>query len=84
MLGVGEPHEAFHVTHRAGEAEQHVLAGFGIDLSRFSGATHASFAVPSIFLVDGKGVVRFAHVDEDFKTRPSPAQLLAVSTRALR
>lgn len=70
-------HKAFHVVHTAGADEQAKLAGFGLDLRAYSGKDHHSFAVPAIFLVDKKGVVRFAHVSEDYKTRPSAAQLLS-------
>jgi peroxiredoxin len=76
-------HAAFHVVHVAAEAERQALAGFGIELAKFSGETHHSFAVPSIFLVDKHGIIRFAHVDEDFKTRPSGKQLLDVVARLI-
>jgi peroxiredoxin len=76
-------HQAFHVVHTAGEGEQKVLAGFGIDLQKFSGETHKSFAVPSMFLVDKQGVVRWEHADEDFKTRPTAKQMLAVAATTL-
>ena len=33
--------------------------------------------IPSLFLVDHTGVVRWAHSDPDFKVRPSTAQILA-------
>jgi peroxiredoxin len=34
-------------------------------------------AIPSLFVIDRTGTVRWAHSDPDFKTRPSTAQLLA-------
>lgn len=73
--------QAFHVVHTAGPDEQKVLTGFGIDLNAYSGESHKSFSVPSIFLIDRRGMVRFQHIDEDFKTRPSVAQMLAVADR---
>jgi peroxiredoxin len=36
---------------------------------------------PAIFLIDRDGTVRFVHVDEDYKTRPSAKQMLAVADR---
>ena len=77
-------HQAFHVVHVAPEPEQKALAGFGIDLSTYSGETHKSFAVPSIFFVDKQGVIRFVHIDQDYKTRPSVKQMLAVAEKALK
>jgi len=77
-------HQAFRVVHVAPEPEQKALAGFGIDLTTYSGEAHKSFAVPSIFLVDKQGVIRFVHVDEDYKTRPSVKQMLAIATKSLK
>jgi len=77
-------HQVFHVVHVAPEPEQKALAGFGIDLTAYSGESHKSFAVPSIFLVDKQGVIRFVHVDEDYKTRPTIKQMLAVAQKALK
>ncbi len=76
-------HKAFNVVHVPGDAEQRAFAGYGIDLAAYSGEAHKSFAVPSIFLVDQAGIVRFAHVDPDYKTRPSAKQMLAVADTAL-
>lgn len=72
-------HGAFQIVHQTSEQERQALAGYGIDLRASSGESHGSFATPAIFYVDRGGVIRFAHVDEDYKTRPSPAQLLAIA-----
>jgi peroxiredoxin len=76
-----DAHRAFRVVHVPGAEERSALAGYGIDLAAYSGEMHGSFAVPAVFLVDRAGAVRFAHVDEDYKTRPSAAQMLAVVDR---
>ena len=76
-------HKAFKIVHVPSDAEQKALAGYGVDLVAFSGEGHKNFATPAVFLVDRSGIVRFAHVDEDYKTRPSPKQLLAVAETAL-
>ena len=74
-------HKAFKVVHATSEDEQKKMTGFGVDLGAYSGESHKSFAIPSVFLVDRTGVVRFAHVDSDYKTRPSVKQLLAVADK---
>lgn len=74
-------HQAYHVVHVPGDAERKALTGYGIDLAAYSGETHGDFAVPAIFLVDRDATVRFVHVDEDYKTRPSAKQMLAVVDR---
>lgn len=74
-------HQAFGVVHVPGPDEAKALAGYGVDLAAYAGERHGSFAVPAVFLVDPQGIVRFAHVDEDYQVRPSVAQLLAVADR---
>ncbi len=32
-----------------------------------------------IFLIDPEGVIRWEHIDEDYKTRPSPKQLVEIA-----
>ncbi|HTJ81980.1 MAG TPA: peroxiredoxin family protein [Polyangiaceae bacterium] len=70
-------HTAYHVIHKADDAEVAKLKGFGIDLEASSGKTHHSFAVPSLFLVDKTGKVRWAHGDPNYKVRPRTKQILA-------
>jgi peroxiredoxin len=75
-------HEAFRVIHEASAEEREKLAGFGIDIEKYSGRDHHKFAIPSIFLVDKTGAVRWAHVDPAYKVRPSVKQLLGVLDEA--
>jgi peroxiredoxin len=77
-------HQAYRVVHVPGDAERRGMAGYGIDLAAYSGESHGDFAVPAIFLIDRDGAVRFVHVDEDYKTRPSARQMLAVADRIFR
>lgn len=70
-------HRAFRVVHHAEDAEVAKLKGFGLDIERASGRDHHDFAIPSIFVIDRAGVVRWAHADPDYKVRPSTAQLLS-------
>ena len=67
-------HRAYQVVHVPGDAERKALASYHIDLAAYSGESHGDFAVPAIFLVDRDTAVRFVHVDEDYKTRPSAKQ----------
>ncbi len=78
-------HEAFGVVHTADDAEVARLHSLGIDLEAASGRTHHRFAIPSIFVIDGAGVIRWAHSDPDYRTRPSAQQLLqAIDQLSLR
>ena len=68
--------QAFHVVKQVDETELTRLRGFGMDLEASAGKNHHVIAVPSMFLIDSQGVVRWAHSDLDYKVRPSIDQLL--------
>ena len=69
--------EAFHVVRTVEGEELAKMKGFGVDLEHYSGNAQHQIAIPSLFLIDQKGVVRWAHSDPDFKVRPSTAQVLS-------
>ncbi len=71
-------HEAFEVVLDLDMATTLAYKGFGIDLEDWSGRDDGKIAVSSAFLVDNDGAVKWAHVDTDYKTRPSVSQLLSV------
>jgi peroxiredoxin len=72
-----QAHEAFKVVHHADDAEVARLKGFGMDIEQYSGRDHHAIAIPSMFVIDKSGMVRWAHAARDYKTRPSPEQLFA-------
>jgi len=69
--------EAFHVVNHVDDATFAKMKDFGLNIESYSGKTHHEIAIPSLFLIDRSGVVRWAHSDPDFKVRPSTAQILA-------
>jgi peroxiredoxin len=78
--------EAFRVARKVEGLELLKLSTvFGVDLEAHSGRTHHEIAIPSLFLIDQTGVVRWAHADPEFKVRPTTAQMLAAidAARAL-
>jgi peroxiredoxin len=76
-------HRAYRVVHHVEEAEYARLQGYGIDLEKASDRMHHAIAVPSIFLIDAKGIVRWAHANPDYKVRPSTSQILAAIDRQM-
>jgi peroxiredoxin len=74
-------HGAFKIVHKTTAEERQLLSGYGVDLQAYSGESHGNFATPAIFYVDQRGVIRFAHVGEDYQTRPSPKQMLAIADK---
>ena len=69
--------DAFHVVNQVDDATYAKLKGFGVNLESYSGKGHHKIAIPSLFLIDQTGTVRWAHSDPDYKVRPSVAQILA-------
>ena len=74
-------HGAYKIVHKTSPEERQALSGYGIDLQAYSGEAHGNFATAAMFYVDKKGVIRFVHVGEDYQTRPSPAQMLAIADK---
>ncbi|MFQ5645214.1 MAG: peroxiredoxin-like family protein [Thiogranum sp.] len=70
-------HKAFQVVRDVDKKYQ-AYKEYGVDLEQWSGRKHHKIAYASVFVVDRRGVVRWAHASSEFKTRPSNAQLLAV------
>lgn len=56
---------------------------YGIDLEADSGETHHLLPHPAVFIIDASGVVRFVHVNPDYKVRLTPGEILA-AVRQLR
>lgn len=71
-------HMAFDVVMEIDAETYKQYQGYGIDLEAWSGQSHHKIAVSSAFVVDESGMVKWAHTSKDYKTRPSPEQLLQV------
>ena len=50
----------------------------GIDLEAASGETHHMLPHPAVYVAGSDGVIRFAHVNEDFKVRLEPEKIIEV------
>jgi hypothetical protein len=55
---------------------------YGIDLEATQGTTRHELPVPSVFIVDRSGVVRFRHYDPDYTVRLDAALVLAAAKSA--
>lgn len=49
----------------------------GLELPAFNGDDSWSLPIPSRFIVDLEGIVRYAELDPDYRTRVPPAHTLA-------
>lgn len=54
---------------------------YGIDLEEASGEDHHQLPVPSVFLVDKDGIIRWVYSNSDYKVRPDNATLLDAARR---
>ena len=57
-------------------------ADYGIDLEADSGQTHHLLPHPAVFVVNRAGVVRFAHVNPDYRVRLDPEHILSALEEA--
>ncbi|MDP1579753.1 MAG: peroxiredoxin-like family protein [Candidatus Didemnitutus sp.] len=51
---------------------------YKIDLEAASGETHHLLPHPAVFVIGRDGVIRYAHVNPDYKIRLTPEEILAV------
>lgn len=68
--------KAFGIAFEVDTATREKYRGFGIDLEAASGETHHLLPHPAVYVIDAKGIVRFAHVNEDYRERLEPAKIL--------
>jgi peroxiredoxin len=73
---------AFGIVFQLDEEEVARYRGFGIDLEDASGRRHHQLPVPSVFLVDADGIIRWVYSNPDYKVRPDPAALLEAARRS--
>jgi peroxiredoxin len=73
---------AFGIAFQLSAAEELAYRGFGIDLEEASGQAHRQLPVPSVFLVEPGGTIRWVYSNPDYKVRPDNAALLAAARDA--
>lgn len=74
--------EAFEVAFEVDASTLTQYKEYGIDLEEASGRDHHKLPVPSVYIIDTEGVIRFAHSDPDYKVRLSQKELLAAAEAA--
>ena len=75
---------AFGVAYRVDGATLEKLKSYGIDLEATQGNALHELPVPSVFVVDRQGVVRFRHYDPNYEVRLDAAHVLAAARDALK
>ena len=74
--GLARGSRAFGIAWRVPDDEVAALRKVGIDLEHASGADHHLLPVPSVFLIDRGGVIRFHYSNPDYKVRIDNESLL--------
>ena len=67
---------SFGIVFQLDDAEVVRYASFWIDLEAASGESHHQLPVPSVFLVEAGGTIRWVYSNPDYKVRPDNAKLL--------
>ena len=73
---------AFGVAYRLDAKTLQYLKSEGIDLEATQGTKTHELPVPSVFIVDRSGIVRFRHFNADFKVRVDAASVLTAARNA--
>ncbi len=66
----------FGIVFQLSKVEALGYKSHGIDLEQVSGQDHHQLPVPSVFLVEAGGSVRWVYSNPDYKVRPDNAELL--------
>jgi len=67
------------IAFRVDEGTYAKLGKYGIDLEKTSGHKHRQLPVPSVFIIDSGGVIRFSYVNPNYSVRLAPEVLLAAA-----
>jgi peroxiredoxin len=73
---------AFGVAFHVDAATLAKMKTYGVDLDATQGTDRHELPVPSVFIVDRSGVVRFRHYDPDYTVRLDAAHVLAAAKSA--
>ena len=73
---------AFGIAFAMDDAGVRRLKAFKIDLEEASGETHHMLPVPSVFIVDREGVVRFVYSNPDYRVRIDTDDLIEAARQA--
>jgi peroxiredoxin len=75
---------AFGVAFRLSDEAVQGMKNRGTDLEQTQGTADHELPVPSVFIIDRSGVVRYRHFNPDYKVRLKGTEVLAAATGALK
>lgn len=71
--------QAFGLAFKVDDATVEKYKTYKIDLDAAAGRSHHLLPHPAVFVAGTNGVIRFAHVNPDYKVRLEPSQILAAA-----
>ena len=74
--------KAFGISYKVDDATLEMLKTHNVDLDAATGNSNHILPHPAVFVVSTKGVIRFVHVNPDFKVRLEPSKVLEAAKRA--
>ena len=69
--------EAFGLAFRISDDYYQAAKDYGLDLEEASGETHHALPVPAVYVIDARGLIRFAHANPDYTQRLSAEEVRA-------
>lgn len=70
--------KAFGIAFKVDETTIKKYNEFGIDLKEASGFDHNLLPVPSVFILDKNGIIKFKYVNSNYKVRLNPEEIIKV------
>jgi peroxiredoxin len=64
-----EAANAFHIAYRVDDATLAKMREYGVDLESTTGTKQHELPVPSVFIIDTSGTIRFVYSNPDYKIR---------------
>jgi peroxiredoxin len=74
--------KAFGIAYKVDDATLGKMKSHQVDLDAAAGNGNHVLPHPAVFVVDTKGIIRFAHVNPDFRVRLAPAKVLEAAKAA--
>ena len=74
--------KAFGISYKVDDATLEMLKTHNVDLDAATGNSNHILPHPAVFVVNTRGVIRFVHVNPDFKVRLEPSKVLEAAKAA--
>jgi peroxiredoxin len=74
-----EAAKAFHIVYRLDEATLEMQKKYGVDLEKTSGTSLHQLPVPSVFIIDTTGTIRYVYSNPDYTIRLGADALMAAA-----